>query len=347
MARPQTGASLALNKGGVYEIRWSENRRTHRLSTRTENLQAAQRFLAGWLMERERDETAKAVVSCKYVLDLYLDEHIEHGPVVDKTRARNAIKNLREFFNDIPCCDIDLSHCKEYSKLRRAGLTGSRPAKKDGTLRRELSSLTAAMNYAVRSKKMSLADVSFIHLPAKGEPREMWLMEDEREAMLAAADREDQAMMLFVYLGHFTASRRAAIERLEWEYVDLQARMIRYDLLPGPKTRKRRVAVPISDRLYLKLAAAKLASTSTYVLGQDHEIHHRFNTFMRKLAAETGNKRFLKVTPHTMRHTWATLAARAGFSMYKIAGVLGDSVSTVEKNYLKHAPDHLRDAVNF
>jgi integrase len=53
------------------------------------------------------------------------------------------------------------------------------------------------------------------------------------------------------------------------------------------------------------------------------------------------------MTPHTLRHTWATLAARAGVDLYAIAGVLGDTLSTVEKNYLHHAPDHLRGAINF
>jgi integrase len=82
-------------------------------------------------------------------------------------------------------------------------------------------------------------------------------------------------------------------------------------------------------------------------MGDAGRVTHRFNTLLKRLAEQTKNDKFLQVTPHTLRHTWATLAARAGFSMYQIAGVLGDTVSTVERNYLKHSPDHLRDAVNF
>jgi integrase len=54
-----------------------------------------------------------------------------------------------------------------------------------------------------------------------------------------------------------------------------------------------------------------------------------------------------KATPHTLRHTWATLAAQAGVPLWEIAGVLGDTLATVMKTYAHHCPDHLRGAVNF
>ena len=53
------------------------------------------------------------------------------------------------------------------------------------------------------------------------------------------------------------------------------------------------------------------------------------------------------VTRHTLRHTWATWAAQHRVSMWDIAGVLGDTVETVTRNYAHHSPDDLRAAVNF
>jgi integrase len=52
------------------------------------------------------------------------------------------------------------------------------------------------------------------------------------------------------------------------------------------------------------------------------------------------------VTPHVLRHTAATHMARAGVPLWKIAGILGNSIAMVEKVYAKHCPDGLRDAVN-
>jgi integrase len=45
------------------------------------------------------------------------------------------------------------------------------------------------------------------------------------------------------------------------------------------------------------------------------------------------------VTPHIMRHTFASLLASAGVSIYKIAKWLGDDVRTVQRHYAKLLPN--------
>jgi integrase len=44
------------------------------------------------------------------------------------------------------------------------------------------------------------------------------------------------------------------------------------------------------------------------------------------------------VTPHIARHTFASLLASAGISIYKIAQWLGDDVRVVQKHYAKLLP---------
>jgi integrase len=46
------------------------------------------------------------------------------------------------------------------------------------------------------------------------------------------------------------------------------------------------------------------------------------------------------VTPHTMRHTFASLLVSAGESIYKVAVWLGDEVATVQKHYGHLTPDN-------
>lgn len=46
------------------------------------------------------------------------------------------------------------------------------------------------------------------------------------------------------------------------------------------------------------------------------------------------------VTPHTMRHTFASLLVSAGESIYKVAVWLGDEVGTVQKHYGHLTPDN-------
>jgi integrase len=45
------------------------------------------------------------------------------------------------------------------------------------------------------------------------------------------------------------------------------------------------------------------------------------------------------VTPHTMRHTFASLLASAGVSIYRIAVWMGDDVRVVQKHYAKLVPE--------
>lgn len=52
------------------------------------------------------------------------------------------------------------------------------------------------------------------------------------------------------------------------------------------------------------------------------------------------------ITPHVLRHTGATLMVQNGVSMWEIAGIMGDKLETVEKHYLKHHPDYLKDATS-
>ena len=45
-----------------------------------------------------------------------------------------------------------------------------------------------------------------------------------------------------------------------------------------------------------------------------------------------------RITPHIMRHTFASLLASAGVSIYKIAVWLGDDVRVVQQHYAKLLP---------
>src|SRR5438552_6109440 len=59
-------------------------------------------------------------------------------------------------------------------------------------------------------------------------------------------------------------------------------------------------------------------------------------SFMKYMCAQ----RCEWVTPHTMRHTFASLLVSAGESIYKVAVWLGDEVTTVQKHYGHLTPDN-------
>ena len=345
MSRPNNGPRLEQNDRGIFEVRWSEDGRSRRVSTRTADRSEASRFLAGFILEIERQQEGSDLTVAE-IVDAYITEHVAKH-VVDKVRQRNIARNLLPYFGDMLLSQIDPKQIVKYEKVRAAGTVGCRRARSSATLRRELNMLKAAIQHAVRTKRITLADVPYIPLPQAPGAKDLWLTEKEADQFMAAARRATIRARLFVAVALNTASRRAAIETLTWEQVDLDRRLIHFNPPGRLQSKKRRVAVPINDELYEELAAFAPDARTGYVLGHHGSITRAFETVTRLAAKETGNKKFLDVTPHTLRHTWATLAARAGVDLYQVAGVLGDSPATVQANYLHHCPDHLRGAVSF
>jgi integrase len=270
-------------------------------------------------------------------LKTYLDGRITPKAVAKK-RALYAIAHLRLGFAEREMRSVDQAAVESYRAKRRAGLVG-KPAG-DATARRELGVLIAAANWAARRAKiLPLADVPVLDLPPSAEPKSEWL-DDEETVRLFQAAQGDEARLTrasrFVALGRYTAARCHSIETLQWGQVDLEAGLI--DFRGGPITKKRKGIVPISAALRIVLERAWNERCGYYVLDSPGSIRTAFNTAKKRAGLP-------HITPHTLRHTWATRALQEGVSIWDVAGVLCDSVETVRRVYGHHCPDHLRGAV--
>lgn len=355
MPKQNLGPRLKLNDYGLYEIYWSENGRSKRRATRTGNLPEAQSVLAGFLLERHRDEERVARPTVNDVLDFYDQNHVEES-VADKPRQRLAIGQLRTAFGDLYVDELSEGDTNKYKRDRRASRKLRKGVKKnvgkpisDTTIRRELNTLIAAVNFMKEKKKALAPKLALsIELPPHNEPKDRWLERAEASRLLEASRKkpvDDKPVRLsrayrFIAIGLGTAKRKEAIVTLKWFQVDLKRRVIDFRKKDGsPLTKKRRNVTPISDWLLPILEQAFKKKISEFVLDHDGDIITTFNTACR-------NAGLADVTPHTLRHTWGTWAAQSGKSMWEIAGVLGCTVETAERNYLHHSPEHLRDVVD-
>ena len=241
-----------------------------------------------------------------------------------------------------------------FYKDKRAAGEGSKLGRKAtaGTIRRELGALRAVLGWALKEGHLPRGFVlPYIALPPEGAPRDVYLevLEERRlheTARLWArtpAGSTTYRTGLFTVIALNTAARSESIENLTWDRVDLRRKLIDFRP-PGVRaTKKRRVAVPISDRLFPVLARAWIGQgrpTTGPVLGSFGSTRKGF-ALLARLALPG-----VPVTRHDLRRTWATLAAQAGVSMFDIAGVLGDTVDTVTRHYAHHSPGHLRGAIN-
>lgn len=349
----QSVPTLKKNDRGIWEIRWTDNRRSMRESTKETDYAKAEIKLAEFLGKRAGGKST-AAITVNEVLDIYDNEHIEKK-VVDKRRQRDIIANLRPFFGFMLAAAIKPTDVELYEKKRHGGVVGARIARSTGTMRRELNTLVAALNYVsrTRAKLLPATDVPYIPLPTAPAAKDVWLTEQEVDQLLTVAGLENLRYpevdrgYLFTHIALATASRRRAIEMLTWDQVDFGARLIHFRPAGSVQTNKRRVAVPISDELLPVLVDASEKRTSDFVLHTDASAVRRFEAICERAYKTTGNEKFMGITPHTLRHTAATLMARAGVPLFEIAGVLGDTMQTVLRVYAHHCPDHLRSAVNY
>jgi integrase len=340
MPRPDHGPRLERNDRGIYEVRWSEGRRTKRISTRTQDAVEAADFFATWRRGLNREREARDAATVRAVLSSYFAEHV-YRKVVGQGTAEIARKHLLVHFADVDPADIHPSDVRAYVRLREAGDIG-RPCKAP-TVRRELGVLVAALHHAVRERRLKRADMPSIPLPEASVPRDRWLTEPEVRALLDSAHGLDRAGRLnrvyrFAMLAYYTAARKRAIETLTWDQVDWDTGMIRLAPRGVRQTKKRRPDVPMHPRLREMMERAFTERESVYVLDHGGNARKAFETAVVRAG-------LADVTPHVMRHTAATHMLRRKVPLWQVAAILGDTEATVQRTYGHHVPEAMMEAV--
>lgn len=332
------GHTLKRNRSGYWEVRYSEKQadgtwRTRTVSARTKDRGEASEFKAALLTNEARLVSQVTVPDLGTVLEAY----VKATPGQDfNTRAP------RRLLSHLPVDLLTPEQVQDYTRTRTVedGVAGS-------TVLRELGAVTAALNWAVSKRTFGIKaeQVPHIDKPARGNPRNLWLNEEDEPVFHAAAmglsigRARLHRLTLFIGLGLDTAARKEALLELTWDRVDFRSGKIDFRV-PGAATgNKRRTVVEISARLMPLLlrawAEAQAAGDGRAALVcRQGDIRTAWETFVRT----THGGRFAWMTPHLMRHSWAKLNARAGVSLFDIAGVLGDTYETVARNYLHDCP---------
>jgi integrase len=322
--------SLVTIKGSPnWYVQWFEGGHSRRCSTRTSSRDEAEAFLAAFRLEAASDPEEHVDIST--LLDWYLDTRGKD--IAAPARAVYAVSHLKAFFGSARALDIGPRNQGLYVDYRRS------QGVKDETIRRELGVLSAALNRAVKQERLPRAPavMSLEKSPAK----ERWLSRQEAALILRhfRQSKRTRHLLLFTRLALFTGSRSGAILDLTWDRVDLERKRIWFPL-PGRQTTKRRAVVPLEANMLRALAAAKRKSNSDHVISwrgkRCERIVKAFRSHMRELGLND-------VTPHTLRHTFATWAAQKGVSLFLIGRTLGHSNSTTTDRYAKHQPDALRE----
>lgn len=331
---------LEWRENGVAYVHWYDAQAgyTRKRSLGTSDPDEAQRAYAEFLIGGGAaiDSRSRHGLTVAQVLDAYTRQKIDATddrgrPIMaDGARQKIAIANLVAYFGDRPMSDIGPKESQGYKLARREGRVGPKQRKVgDATIRRELNCLIAAFNHCV---KWELIDgVCRVELPiVEHDEKVKWFTKDEIGYIL---DTTTGKLHDFTLLAYYTAARRRSIENLTAFQVSLRDGTI--DLMPpdARATKKRKPMVPIYPEIRPTIERLMAESTDGFLFSGHRGV---YRTFVEHLA-DIG----LKGHPHMLRHSRASHMLMDGEPIYKVARLLGDTVSTTERVYGHISPDFL------
>lgn len=213
------------------------------------------------------------------------------------------------------------------------------PAAKPGTVKRQVNVVSAVLNYA--AERGLCARVKLLR-PEVHDAKERFLTVEERELLLDELPLEAGRLALFLV---FTGARLGEAMGLEWAQVHADG--VVFTTLKGKSKKPRRRKVPLHPRVQELLEVLRRETGGTGKVfrsstGHGWTAHHQVDRVFKRA---TGRLGWDDVTPHTLRHTFASHLVMRGQSLRVVADLLGHSSITMVMRYAHLAPSHLASAV--
>ena len=279
---------------------------------------------AGRILGRRR----RAIKASTLAMDRSrIDAHIK--PLL----GRRQVGSLK--LGDIEGAQADIATGK--TSKARVGSRGGATTGGEGVAARTMSTLHAIFEHAVRLGRIEAN-------PAKGvrklaaQPRERRLSRAEIERLgktLRAVAEEGEhptglAAIRFLLLTGFRRMEGLGLQR---SWLDEEEAIRFPDTKSGAQTR-------VIGRAAIELLCDQPKTKSPYFFPADWGDGH-FVGVVRVLDRVCEKARLTDITPHTLRHTFASLAGDLGFSELTIAALLGHSARGVTQRYI-HIDEALR-----
>lgn len=318
---------VKISTSDCYYIAWRENGRSRRTSTRTTDEREARSILAAFSLVQSTQPTADLSVSD--ALDWYWETHAKG--LMRPDNADIGIRRLKPFFGSTLASQCNIAKQQAYVDLRMAQGDGSE------SIRRDLSVLSAALRRAAKHSKLDRAP-PFLSLTPNA-PRERWLTRDEVAKLFRRLRRKrSRHVLLFARLALYTGARTGAILDLSWDRVKFDAGLIDYRVPGRTVTKKKRVVAPMTPPMRRMLLHAKKRARSGHVIEWAGMRVERVAKAFIEAAEDVGMD---DVSPHVLRHTFASWAAIKRVPIYHIGKALGQTVASTTERYAKLAPDDI------
>ena len=266
---------------------------------------------------------------------------------MDRSRIESHIKPLlgSRRVKDLKLADVermqsDIAGGK--TSKRRAGSRGGSTTGGDGVAARTVATLHSVFEHALRKGEIE-------NNPARGirklasQPKIRRLSRAEIERLgraleVVKAEGEHPTALAAIHFLLLTGFRRNEVLGLERTWLDDDDDAIRFpDTKSGAQTRA-------IGRPAVELLLRQPTTSTRFFFPADWGDGH-FVGVVRVLDRVCKRAHLSEVTPHTLRHTFASVAADLGFSELTIAALLGHSARGVTQRYV-HIDEALRIAAD-
>ncbi len=332
---PVEGHPGIYRKGSRYVVTWKHRGKSRKSSHRTlsEAVRAKGRRASGHTepVARQRfDDYARAWVES-------YGGRTRRG-IGDSTRAsyRDAIERVAiPFFRGARLGDITARDIRDYvDELRRRGL-------RSATIRRYVAPLRAMFAEAVADLTLPINPTSSVRVFVRGEQRRRprTLVPEQILALVEAIPVEHRDLVaMLAYTGVRISEALAAV----WGDLAQEdgAPVLR---IPDSKTDAGVRSVPLSPefnrRLLRRRAAAKYATDADPVFPSAVGTPMDRRNFNRRVWRPAVESAGVEATPHTLRHSLASLLFEHGHTAAQIAALLGHSDPSFTLRTYVHARD--------
>jgi len=215
------------------------------------------------------------------------------------------------------------------------------------TVRSNMLALSAIFRIAIKDLRCfgGANPVKGLDLPKADSRFPRFLDATEADTLLAAAKEHGRDMHLLTALGLYAGLRKNELINAQWSWIDFSDRGRVLVMAGGsfkPKSRRDR-RIPLSARLRSVLVDYYTEGDTGYILypkqadkGPGTRYRVDFTEAFGTMARRAG---LPDVTPHTLRHTFASRLAQAGVSLFKVKEWLGHSDYATTQIYAHLMPD--------
>jgi integrase/recombinase XerC len=288
-------------------------------------------------------------------------QHLEQGRGVSPHTVRNYRRALLEFKSTVPdksWWELKPADFKSYLySLARGGKLGP------GTMRLRFAALRTFYKMAVREGKMKLNPVSDLSLPKLPRrlpvflnqeqvaalldaPRQLWAVEERKQAGGKKKDRRhgqnwqmlrDVAWLELFYSAGLRLSELVQVRRCNLDLTQGSVRVFG----KGRKERLCPLGGPAVRALEAYLDACPFDGDTLFVSAQGKQLNGRtVQLALKRYLAAAGLD--AKLTPHKLRHTFATHLLDHGADLRSVQELLGHSQLTTTQIYTSVSVERLK-----